>query len=122
VLAALALIALLTLPYLLTRFDYEVDTSAGFLVIVMWWCGFFRITRSVSFESIRSVRRISRTKDIIPLVSGTFPSLWGRFRPSRMVAVFCAERGRFFPLLVTPADPEDFIAKIRNEIRTDSFW
>lgn len=95
--------------YKATRFEYAV--SGKFLEIKFIWGGLFPIKKSVPLSDIKSVHRMESIREIIPIVSGTFPSLWGKFKPSKIVVI--SKRGvGIFPTMVTPEDPEAFVAQI----------
>ena len=99
--------------YRATRFEYHLVD--GILEIKLHWAGLFKIPKRVPLSEIRTVRRLRSLSEILPLFSGTFPSLWGKFTPSRMLIV-SLKRSRFFPLIITPDDPEVFISHISPQL------
>jgi hypothetical protein len=107
-------IAVCVLPWRLTRFEYRIDNNKRTLVIVMMWCGVVPITKQIAAQTIHLVRRTRNVWEIVPLVSGTLPSLWGRFRPRTMVLVVRKGWRALLPLVVTPEYPDEFIDQVRN--------
>lgn len=106
-LIAISIIAVVL--YQTTRFEYTL--LEGILEIKLNWAGLFRIPKRVLLSEVRTVRRLRSLSEILPLFSGTFPSLWGKFTPRRMIIV-SFKRSKFFPLVITPDDPELFISHI----------
>jgi len=103
-------VALLSIGlYRATRFEYILSNQI--LEIKLMWAGLFSIPKRVMLSDVESVRRLKSSSEIIPLLSGTFPNLWGKFRPSRML-IISMKRQRFFPLIIAPDDPDQFIGRI----------
>src|ERR1044071_7819869 len=95
-------LAVSALPTILTRFDYRLDDTERRLIVTMWWCGFIPLRKRVDLTSIASVSRVQRLRTIVPVLSGSIPSLWGQWRPRFMVAIrFRGAKSRL-PLLLTP--------------------
>jgi len=108
---AVALLSILL--YRATRFEYAITETT--LEIKLVWAGILRVPKHVPISDVHSVRRVNSLWDIVPLASGRVPSLWGKFRPGRMVLL--SMRGsRFFPLIITPDNPDDFIHRISQRL------
>ena len=95
--------------YRATRFEYEL--THGNLEIQMVWGGLFRIPRRVPLSRIKDVRQLKSLREIVPVMTGTFPTLWGKFTPSKMV-IISFKRINLFPLVITPDAPEEFINRL----------
>ena len=113
VLAAL-LIGLSLLPMLLTRFNYEIDDTSRVIVITMRWAGVINIRKFIRFGEITGIQRVDGLLDIVPLVNGTFPQLWGRFRLNRMLII--RRNNILMPVLVTPSDSESFLSALQSRV------
>ena len=100
------------LSYLLYRATYfEYSVTDRNLEVKMVWAGFFRIPKRIPIDDICSLERLSSIREIVPLVNGTLPSLWGKFRPSNMIMV-SRKKNRIYPLVITPDHPDEFILKL----------
>ena len=105
----LAVVSLSVGLYRATRFEYILGDQI--LEIKLIWAGLFRVPKRVLLSEIQSIHRLKSITEIIPLVNGTLPNLWGKFRPSRMLIV-SLKRGKTFPLIITPDNPKEFIDRI----------
>ena len=113
-----AAIAVCALPSLLTKFEYRLDKTTRTLVILMVWCGVVPIRKELALETIRAVRRLRSVWELVPLASGTMPSLWGKFRPRAMVLVERSGWGAVLPFVVTPDHPDEFIEQVQSLSRS----
>lgn len=111
----IAVILLSVALYRSTRFEYLI--ADGILEIRLVWAGLFSIPKRVVLSDISGVERINSFREVVPLINGTFPSLWGKFRPRRML-IISFKRSKLFPLLITPDNPEEFIGRISPLIQT----
>jgi hypothetical protein len=109
----LLILVLIILPYFLTTFEYSIDKVAGFLLITMRWSGFLRIRKHVRLSAIVSVSP-ARTIDLVPVVTGALPTLWGRPLSGRAVIIRFSGTRRHFPVVVTPPSVESFILELRS--------
>jgi hypothetical protein len=98
--------------YRATKFDYLV--ANGTLEAKCKWIGMFPITKRFQLSNIESARKLKSTVEVIPLISGTLPTLWGKFQPSKMLIIKRRGRG-FFPLIITPDNPEELLSQIEGE-------
>ena len=95
--------------YKSTRFVYSIEQNV--LRIRLLWAGLIPIDKKIPLSEIDSVYKLASLREIIPLVNGTFPSLWGKFRPSKMVVIKRKAFG-IFPTMITPDDPDVFLQNI----------
>ncbi len=105
VVVVVGMLALAATPYLLTSFEYHIGTES--IQVAMHWCHLITFRKIIPWSSIRSVQR-AQGIDVIPLIGGSFPSLWGK-PPGRVVKIIHGRAGRLFPLLIIPPDADDFI-------------
>ncbi|GEM_PF-1732881 len=91
----------------LLRFSYSIRD--GYLTIAM--TGSIPRKKVVKLETITSVRRIRSGWELVPLLSATFPSLWGQFAPSKTVVI--VRSWTMFPLMITPDDPDQMVRELR---------
>lgn len=91
--------------YRLMRFDYELTEDE--LLITLHWLG-TRRHKSLPWTPSTNVRKLMSMWELMAIPR--FPQLWGRLYPSRMVVLEGKFRG-WIPLIITPDDPDDFIAK-----------
>lgn len=95
--------------YKSTRFVYTIEKNV--LSICFLWAGLIPIKKNIPLSEIVLAKKIGSLREIIPLLNGTFPSLWGKFRPSKMV-VISRKTSRIFPTMITPDDPDAFLGNI----------
>lgn len=101
--------ALSVLLYRATYFEYAI--VEGVLEVKLIWAGILRVPKHVPLSDIQSVSKLRSLREIVPLVNGTFPSLWGKFRPNSMIIV-TFKRCQRFPLVITPDNPEDILNRL----------
>jgi hypothetical protein len=116
ILAVLLLFGGATTPYFLTRFDYDIGEES--LRVTMHWCGFVNFRKSIPWSSIRAVRRATRL-ELVPILGGALPSLWGKF-PGQVVMVVHGRLGRWFPLLITPPLADTFVEEVNTKLAEES--
>jgi len=104
---SLTAIAISVGAYSLLRFSYSIRD--GYLTIAM--TGSIPRKKVVKLETITSVRRIRSGWELVPLLSATFPSLWGQFAPSKTVVI--VRSWTMFPLMITPDDPDQMVRELR---------
>ena len=99
--------------YRLTRFEYQI--SDGILEIRLLWAGLFSIPKRVRLADVSSVDKLRSFHELVPLINGTFPSLWGKFTPKKML-IISFKHNKLFPLIITPEDPDSLTAHISASI------
>lgn len=96
--------------YTRTKFIYSVFAEG--IQIEMRWVGLVRRNLVVNRSDIVDVRRLRSLRELVPILSGTLPTLWGHFVPGRTVVI---ERRRSrFPLMITPPNPSEFISEAKS--------
>ena len=101
--------------YRATHFEYiQVDRI---LEIKLVWAGLFSIPKRIPLSDIESVHRLKSLREALPLVGGTFPSLWGKFRPSKML-ILSRKGKKFLPIIIAPDNPEEFVNRISPLLRS----
>ncbi len=104
---SLTAIAISVGAYSLLRFSYSIRD--GYLIIAL--TGSIPRKKVVKLEKITSVRRLRSGWELVPVLSATFPSLWGKFVPSRTVVI--VRSWTMFPLMITPDDPDQMVQDLR---------
>ena len=67
--------------YIASRFEYLIDGET--LRVRFLYFGLMPITTKTPLLEIESVRRLKSPRELMPLINGTFPSLWGDLSRAR---------------------------------------
>jgi hypothetical protein len=94
--------------YRTTRFSYVVGEHSLTILMRVW--GIVPRKKNIPYDQIVGVRRLLGVWEVLPIVCGNFPSLWGRYAPSRMLVI--ERTWQPFPVMITPDNPEQLFEQL----------
>jgi hypothetical protein len=96
--------------YRRTVASFEYHIGEEYLELAFRWFGLVPLRRRLRLRDILAIRPIKSRWELIPILGGTMPSLWGQLDASRMLLVTRRNRG-LFPVLITPHDAPRFLER-----------
>jgi hypothetical protein len=94
------------LAYRKTPFQYSI--GEGQLKIRCLHLGFIPVPKTIPFNIMDTIEPLQHWWELLPIVSGGLPAIWGQIRPSRMLIIKRKGPLRMLLIIVSPKDPVGF--------------